>query len=499
MKRLALLSLLIAFGAQANDMMVLSEEETHMAGSDHSLMNRRLGRVSLEVKANCITCGDTAWNIEKSQVSSILNGEFLNELKRQLRTNGVLDQQNEKRIALQVNVLKMSHASTVGASEQRKNPLTNGGSMVTSVTLEYVLSDGEQEVLRMPLTTQGMSNSVSPTDSVIESISIALKKNIRVYLLATKAALEPSFAATAEPQIQTIMDENKSTRSIMGSFALGLGKFGMGVADVAGTTLKVLASPEVAQGLNSALQEQARTQRQLVAMQTQAMLNARQQSLSSSGTSTSYDKPKTTSSVSGTPRERTSAKNHISSDLSLASTTQSTDSQQRDTALLQKQSSAQTQKDAQDKASKDADAKALALAEEQRKEQLTLKQKEREEKNRKAEASKLAEQQAAQQASEQYLRNVAAGTRLVATKCPDGEGKYYATGSRPKIRPEVVSCVDVRFRASCPGGREFSDITAHNFIGMSGCFGDTYEISPKLSCKVDQVQISVLDAHPCSR
>ena len=124
-------------------------------------------------------------------------------------------------------------------------------------------------------------------------------------------------------------------------------------------------------------------------------------------------------------------------------------------------------------------------------------QTQREEKSRQAAASKLAEQQAAKQASEQYLRNVAAGTRLVATKCPDGEGKYYATGSRPKIRPEVVSCVNIRFRASCPGGREYSDVTAHNFIGMSGCFGDTYEISPKLSCQVDQVQISVLDALPC--
>lgn len=496
MRFLALLSLLVALDAQANDLIVLNEEETRMAGSDHSLMSRRLGRVSLEVKANCITCGDTAWNIEKSLVSSMLNGEFLNELKRQLRTNGVLDQQNENRIALQVNVLKMSHDSTVGASEQRKNPVTNGGSMVTSVTLEYVLSDGEQEVLRMPLTTQGASNSVSPKDSLIESISIALKKNMRVYLLATKAALEPSFASTAEPQIQAIISENKSTRSIMGSFALGLGKFGMGVADIAGTTLKVLASPEVAQGLNTALREQARTRRQLDAMQVQAMLNARQQSRSSTSSSTSYGRPTTTSNGSDQQQDRSSANSHTSNGSTLASNTQSTtDRQQRDTAQQQKQ----TQTDAQNKVRKDAEAKAQAFAEEQRKEQLALQQKQREEKRQQAEATKLAEQHAAKQASEQYLRNVAAGTRLVATKCPDGEGKYYATGSRPNIRPEVVSCVDVKFRASCPGGREYSDVTAHNFIGMSGCFGDTYEISPKLSCKVDQVHISVLEAQQCQR
>jgi hypothetical protein len=111
-----------------------------------------------------------------------------------------------------------------------------------------------------------------------------------------------------------------------------------------------------------------------------------------------------------------------------------------------------------------------------------------------AEAVKLAEQQAQKQASAQYLKSVAAGTRLVATKCPDGEGKYYATGSRPRIKPEVVGCVDVTFRAYCAGSVQYSEGIAHNFIGMAGCFGDTYEISPKPACKVDQVRIEVVEA-----
>ena len=111
-----------------------------------------------------------------------------------------------------------------------------------------------------------------------------------------------------------------------------------------------------------------------------------------------------------------------------------------------------------------------------------------------AEAAKLAEQQAQKQASVQYLKSVAAGTRLVATKCPDGEGKYYATGSRPRIKPEVVGCIDVTFRAYCAGSVQYSEGIAHNFIGMAGCFGDTYEISPKPACKVDQVRIEVVEA-----
>lgn len=103
-------------------------------------------------------------------------------------------------------------------------------------------------------------------------------------------------------------------------------------------------------------------------------------------------------------------------------------------------------------------------------------------------------------AATQYLQNVAAGTKLVATKCPDGEGKYYATGTRPKIKPEVVGCVDVRFRAYCAGSAQYSEGIARNFIGMSGCFGDTYDIDPKPNCKIDQVRIDVVEAMPgCHR
>jgi len=113
-------------------------------------------------------------------------------------------------------------------------------------------------------------------------------------------------------------------------------------------------------------------------------------------------------------------------------------------------------------------------------------------------AVKEREAQAEKQARSQYLQSIAAGTRLVATKCPDGEGKYYATGTRPRPKPEVVSCVDVRFRAYCPGSRQYSDGTAHTFVGMSGCFGDTYEITPTPPCKVDQVRIEVVEARECS-
>lgn len=99
----------------------------------------------------------------------------------------------------------------------------------------------------------------------------------------------------------------------------------------------------------------------------------------------------------------------------------------------------------------------------------------------------------------QYLSQVAAGTQLRVTKCPDGEGNYYATGKFPNIKPAVVHCIDIHFRAHCRGSDEYINGLAHNFVGMSGCFGDTYEIKPKPACKVDQVEIEVVEARPCGK
>jgi hypothetical protein len=127
----------------------------------------------------------------------------------------------------------------------------------------------------------------------------------------------------------------------------------------------------------------------------------------------------------------------------------------------------------------------------------------RRQKQAQAAAEKLAAQQAEKAAAEKaeraYLAAMVQGVRLVATKCPDGEGHYYATGTRPSIKPEVVSCVDVYYQASCPDGRVQIRGVAKNFIGMSGCFGDTYQIDPKPACAVKDVRIQITDVRPgCS-
>jgi hypothetical protein len=112
---------------------------------------------------------------------------------------------------------------------------------------------------------------------------------------------------------------------------------------------------------------------------------------------------------------------------------------------------------------------------------------------------KEAESKAAEeQKKSNYMQALLDGIRLVATKCPDGEGHYYATGVLPKPRPKGDYCVDVSYEAYCPGtAANPSRGIADNFIGMSGCFGDTYKIEPKPPCPVKEVTVRVTNVQAC--
>lgn len=121
-------------------------------------------------------------------------------------------------------------------------------------------------------------------------------------------------------------------------------------------------------------------------------------------------------------------------------------------------------------------------------------QREREQAERVAKAQ--AEKAAVQQAEAAYMTAMRQGIHLVATKCPDGAGHYYVTGKAPNVKGSY--CIDVYYQAVCPGSRVRINGMAHNFVGMSGCFGDTYQIDPKPACPVDQVSIEVTDVRQCN-
>lgn len=134
----------------------------------------------------------------------------------------------------------------------------------------------------------------------------------------------------------------------------------------------------------------------------------------------------------------------------------------------------------------------------QEEERRQAEQRRTEEKVRKEEEKRKAAEEA-KQARWQYLQTVASGTRLRARTCPDGEGKYYVVGTRPRPKPEAVSCVDVYFQARCPGMVGGSSGVAKNFTGMAtDCFmGDTVVIDPKPNCKVGEVNVVVKEVRAC--
>ncbi len=116
-------------------------------------------------------------------------------------------------------------------------------------------------------------------------------------------------------------------------------------------------------------------------------------------------------------------------------------------------------------------------------------------------AKKRQEAQDEANAATEYLAALTRSTRLLARKCPDGEGKYYIVGKKPNIKPETVSCVDVHYRAQCVNSTSFTDGVGNNFVGMgTDCFtGDTYPIEPKPACKVEEVQVTVRSFAACRR
>jgi hypothetical protein len=181
-----------------------------------------------------------------------------------------------------------------------------------------------------------------------------------------------------------------------------------------------------------------------------------------------------------------------------ASYTQNSSSTQ-DTSDVQRE--LQRQQQAREDAKRREQERQAREAEEQLKAQaeaLALEQQKAREKAEK-EARERAEKEAEQQAKNNYLNELKRGTKLFARKCPDGEGKYYVVGLLPKVKPKEVSCVDLYYRASCPGGVVYTDGVGKNFVGIAtDCFmGDSYTIEPKPSCKVEEITMQVLDIKEC--
>jgi hypothetical protein len=173
---------------------------------------------------------------------------------------------------------------------------------------------------------------------------------------------------------------------------------------------------------------------------------------------------------------------------------QSSSTQRKQEEDRQKQLAVQKREEEKQAEQRRAEEEKRRLEEERR----LAEQQRAEEKTRKEEEKRKAAEDA-KQARWQYLQMMTSGTRLRARTCPDGEGKYYVVGTRPRPKPEVVSCVDVYFQARCPGMVTGTSGVAKNFTGMAtDCFmGDTVVIDPKPNCKVGDVNVVVKEVRAC--
>lgn len=112
------------------------------------------------------------------------------------------------------------------------------------------------------------------------------------------------------------------------------------------------------------------------------------------------------------------------------------------------------------------------------------------------ERERQAEQQNQARLKTDYLKSIKDGTRMKVISC---YGDHYVSGERPRIKEPagVSSCVNVAVTAWCPGDRSGRPVLARNFVGMAGCFGDTYKIEPRPSCKAEDMRVVVESVQSC--
>lgn len=111
------------------------------------------------------------------------------------------------------------------------------------------------------------------------------------------------------------------------------------------------------------------------------------------------------------------------------------------------------------------------------------------------EAQRAKEAAEKEQAKKNYLTLTAQGIRLGALQC---FGETHLRGSRPRIKPEEVACINVHYALRCPSSSApYERGVAKNFTGFdTGCFGETYRIG-KPACPTEKVIAEVEKVESC--
>lgn len=168
--------------------------------------------------------------------------------------------------------------------------------------------------------------------------------------------------------------------------------------------------------------------------------------------------------------------------------------QQAQQRLMAQQS--QTQEAARQQQQRETAAQRAREEEARRQQEASAAAARREAERQQRERQRLTQQQEQERLKAEYYGAVKDGIRMQALHC---YGNLYVSGSRSRVQapPGVSSCVDVSTRAYCPGDRVGTPVLARNFVGMSGCVGDTYKIDPKPACKAEEVRVVVEQVRAC--
>jgi hypothetical protein len=502
------------FGWAYNGPLNFTEQESKTVVSSSPLFSKRLGRVKFYSGNICLDCGDfsDAQNLGVNHIRKRLEVDYQNFLRDKLLQSKIFPPDIADRISIAVKLTSLTQSSSVGAAAERKNMLTSGATLSTTLSMQYEMFDGEQVVGAWTVTTHSDSNSLNPSTRLAENIDAALKRNIRGFLLNIIEKHSPTDSLRAKQELAILNAQVDNTRTVFGYLVYGSTKVAATSAGIVGDTLIVLAqnSDQIASRVQTTRAEMEALGRGSSIADDRAKA-ARDAAFYEAAQELAAD-PNSQQNVDKRTRERESEQGRRAETDRVAKRDAATraSNEARDTARK-----ADT-REYEDARKKDADSFAAT----QERERKAVEQRNREERERlaaqreadaqtarlaKAKADQLAKEQSDKRAHDDELRRelqerdrvlvaMKNGIRLVATKCPDGEGHYYVTGTKPSVKG--AACVDVNYEAVCPGSKAVVTGIAKNFVGLNGCFGDTYQIAPKPACAVGDVSVRVTSVQP---
>lgn len=304
--------------------------------------------------------------------------------------------------------------------------------------------------------------------------SLAFEQQRRAEELKSEKLQQAEYA---EAQRQSRMEEERSRRATEAAFA----------SSILNASAQIVAE-------NQKMLDQQRRFNQSIANANRAAELSRQSTRPSHSTASTVSTSTQSNNTSATTSTASTRVTHAKNSNSTAPLQKQREEQAKAQRLeLEKQREQAKAKLEQERLA----AQAKAKLEEER----LAAQAKREQAKQEAEEAKRRKVAEDAQARTNFLDKVKTGTRFSARTCIGGEGDYYVVGIRPRPKPEIVSCVDVHFKAQCRGGGAVVNGVADNFLGMStSCFmGDTYRLRSKLNCPPEDVVVTAVSAKPCGQ